>query len=206
MYVTNIEERDKRKAVVYVDSGEKFPLYKGEIKKYGIKEQGELSESDYRFIMSEVLLKRGKERAMHILQGADKTEGQIREKLEKGMYPKQVIDDVIDFLMKYDYINDYNYAVSYIRTYSNSQSERLMREKLRQRGIKRDIIDDAMMETMEKTGYDAESIISSILQKRKYDADNADIKEKNRMISYLMRRGFKYDDILSVLKQCYQTD
>lgn len=200
MYVTHIEETDKRKVMVYLDEGESFPLYKGEVKRYGIMEQAELSESDYRYIISDILIKRGKERAMHILQGADKTEKQIREKLENGRYPIIVIDAVIEFLLKYDYINDYNYAVTYIRTYSTSQSERLMREKLRQKGVDKEIIDTAMTDTMKEVDYDSESIILSILKNKKYNNDTAGIKEKNRIISHLMRKGFKYDDILDALR------
>lgn len=201
MYVTHIEETDKRKAVIYVDEGESFPLYKGEVKRYGIAENTELSEEDYKHIIRDVLVKRAKERAMHILQGADRTEKQIREKLEKGSYPSAVIDEVIMFLLKYDYINDYDYSVSYIRAYSKSQSERLMREKLRQKGIDRDIIDTAMKETLSEAGYDSQSIIMDILRKKKYNNDTAGIKEKNRIISHLMRKGFKYDDILDSIRK-----
>lgn len=178
MYVTHIEEADKRKAVVYVDEGESFPLYKGEIKRYGIGEMKELSDEDYRHILKDILIKRAKERAMHILQGADRTEKQIREKLEKGRYPSAVIDEVIRFLLKYEYINDYDYSVSYIKTYSKNQSERLMRERLRQKGVDRDIIATAMEDTMKEVGYDSQSIIIDILRKKKYNNDTADIKEK----------------------------
>lgn len=201
MYVTHIEEADKRKAVVYVDEGESFPLYKGEIKRYGIGEMKELSDEDYRHILKDILIKRAKERAMHILQGADRTEKQIREKLEKGRYPSAVIDEVIRFLLKYEYINDYDYSVSYIKTYSKNQSERLMRERLRQKGVDRDIIATAMEDTMKEVGYDSQSIIIDILRKKKYNNDTADIKEKNRVISYLMRKGFKYEDILDSIRK-----
>lgn len=201
MYVTHIEEADKRKAVVYVDEGESFPLYKGEIKRYGIGEMEELSDEEYSHIINDILIKRAKERAMHILQGADRTEKQIREKLEKGRYPSAVIDEVMRFLQKYEYINDYDYSVSYIKTYSKNQSERLMRERLRQKGVDRDIIATAMEDTMKEVGYDSQSIIIDILRKKKYNNDTADIKEKNRVISYLMRKGFKYEDILDSIRK-----
>lgn len=200
MYVTHIEETDKRKVMVYVDEGESFPLYKGEIKRYGIMEQTELSEEDYRRIINDILIKRAKERAMYILQGADRTEKQIREKLMKGRYPSVVIDEVIKFLLKYEYINDYNYSVSYIEAYCKSKSERLMREKLRQKGVDKNIIDAAMEDTMKEADYDSQGIIADILKKKKYNNDTAGIKEKNRIISHLMRRGFEYDDILDSIR------
>lgn len=201
MYVTYIEEADKRKAIVYVDGGESFPLYKGEIKRYGIREQKELSDDEYGHIIRDILIKRAKERAMHILQGADKTERQIREKLERGRYPSLVIDEVIKFLLKYEYINDYDYSVSYIKTYSKSQSERLMREKLLQRGVDRDIIVTAMEDAMKEADYDCQSIIADILRRKKYNNDTADIKEKNRMVSHLLRKGFMYEDILASMRE-----
>lgn len=201
MYVTYIEEADKRKAIVYVDGGENFPLYKGEIKRYGIREQNELSDDEYGHIIRDILIKRAKERAMHILQGADKTERQIREKLERGRYPSLVIDEVIKFLLKYEYINDYDYSVSYIKTYSKSQSERLMREKLLQRGVDRDIIVTAMEDAMKEADYDCQSIIADILRRKKYNNDTADIKEKNRMVSHLLRKGFMYEDILASMRE-----
>ncbi len=201
MYVTYIEEADKRKAIVYVDGGESFPLYKGEIKRYGIREQNELSDDEYGHIIRDILIKRAKERAMHILQGADKTERQIREKLERGRYPSLVIDEVIKFLLKYEYINDYDYSVSYIKTYSKSQSERLMREKLLQRGVDRDIIVTAMEDAMKEADYDCQSIITDILRRKKYNNDTADIKEKNRMVSHLLRKGFMYEDILASMRE-----
>ncbi|MFG6327001.1 MAG: RecX family transcriptional regulator [Lachnospiraceae bacterium] len=201
MYVTYIEEADKRKAIVYVDGGESFPLYKGEIKRYGIREQNELSDDEYGHIIRDILIKRAKERAMHILKGADKTERQIREKLERGRYPSLVIDEVIKFLLKYEYINDYDYSVSYIKTYSKSQSERLMREKLLQRGVDRDIIVTAMEDAMKEADYDCQSIITDILRRKKYNNDTADIKEKNRMVSHLLRKGFMYEDILASMRE-----
>lgn len=201
MYVTYIEEADKRKAIVYVDGGESFPLYKGEIKRYGIREQNELSDDEYGHIIRDILIKRAKERAMHILQEADKTERQIREKLERGRYPSLVIDEVIKFLLKYEYINDYDYSVSYIKTYSKSQSERLMREKLLQRGVDRDIIVTAMEDAMKEADYDCQSIITDILRRKKYNNDTADIKEKNRMVSHLLRKGFMYEDILASMRE-----
>ena len=201
MYVTNIEETDKRKAIVYMDDGESFPLYKGEIKRYGIIEQTELSDEEYTHIVKDILIKRAKERAMHILQGADRTERQIREKLEKGRYPSFVIDEVIKFLLKYEYINDYDYSVSYIKTYGKSQSERLMREKLRYRGVDSDVIAAAMEETMKEADYDCHSIIIDILRKKKYNNDTADKKEKHRVISHLLRKGFNYDDILDSIRK-----
>ena len=200
MYVTHIEETDKRKVMVYVDEGESFPLYKGEIKRYGIMEQTELSEEDYRRIINDILIKRAKDRAMYILQGADRTEKQIREKLMKGRYPSVVIDEVIKFLLKYEYINDYNYSVSYIRACSKSKSERFMREKLRQKGVDKNIIDTAMEDAMKEADYDSQGIITDILKKKRYNNDTADIKEKNRIISHLMRKGFRYEDILDSIR------
>ncbi len=76
-----------------------------------------------------------------------------------------------------------------------------MREKLLQRGVDRDIIVTAMEDAMKEADYDCQSIIADILRRKKYNNDTADIKEKNRMVSHLLRKGFMYEDILASMRE-----
>lgn len=60
-----------------------FVLYRGELSRYRIREEQEISEEPLE-IIDEVLTKRAKLRLMHILTAQDRTETQLREKLAKG--------------------------------------------------------------------------------------------------------------------------
>ena len=52
----------------------------------------------------------------------DRTEYQINQKLKEGYYPTSIIERVIAFLKKYDYLNDKRYAVRYRDSYAKTKS------------------------------------------------------------------------------------
>ena len=82
MTVTAVEEITKTRRRVYLDGRLAFVLYRGELSRYGIAEGAELPETVYREILDEVLLGRAKRRLIHLLESMDRTELQLRRKLE----------------------------------------------------------------------------------------------------------------------------
>lgn len=48
---------------------------------------------------------------------------------------------------------------------------------------------------------DERAQIAELLEKRHYDAAQADRREQQRMYQFLMRRGFKSSDILAVMRE-----
>ena len=50
--------------------------------------------------------------------------------------------------------------------------------------------------------YDTDDLekIKIILQKKNYDSEALDPKQKQKLYSYLLRKGFRSDDILSCMK------
>lgn len=84
MIVTKIEPCTKTKFKIYLDETFAFVLYKGEVSRFCIKIGEELSPETEQKIRQEVILKRAKLRAMHLLEDMDRTEEALREKLRKG--------------------------------------------------------------------------------------------------------------------------
>ena len=78
MLVIELEELDKKRIRVLLEGGESFVLYRGEVKNYSIREGEDLPPAQYGEIRSEVLTKRAKKRAMHLLEKMDRTEAQLR--------------------------------------------------------------------------------------------------------------------------------
>ena len=76
MTVTKIKALTKTRFQVYLDEEAAFVLYKGELRRYHLEEGEELSEETYREIRQNIVLKRAKLRAMHLLTDMDRTEYQ----------------------------------------------------------------------------------------------------------------------------------
>lgn len=191
MYVTDIVRLDKKKSKIVCDEAV-FALYLGEIRRLGIEVGTCISEELYSEIFDEILYKRARERALHLIEVMDRTEYQIRQKLSEGYYPADIIERVIAFLFKYGYIDDIQYAKKYMEYSINSKSKRRISDDLLRKGIKREIINTVLVSN---ESYEKEQIIK-ILEKKKYNEVSNNFKEKNRVIAYLLRHGYEYDLIL----------
>ena len=102
MIVTEIEPYTRTKFKVYLDGKFAFVLYKGELSRYGIRKEGEISAGIVEKIETEVVLKRAKLRAMHLLADMDRTEAALREKLKQGCYTQEMIDRAVDYVKSSD--------------------------------------------------------------------------------------------------------
>lgn len=196
MIVDHVEILDKRKVLLTTDTGERFALYRGEMKSLGIEEGMEIQEDDI-FKINEILRKRCKERALYILERTDKTELELRKKLKSSYYPDDIINITVEFLKKYDYINDYRYAGNYVNQKKASRSRRQIEYEMAVKGISRDIISNIF----NSQEFDSREIIKKILKNRKYDSQSISKEQRDRQVQYLLRKGFLYEDIMSVMKE-----
>ncbi len=77
MIITKIEPLTLKKCRIELDGETSFALYKGEVSRFHVKEGEELTEEQQEKIKNEILRKRAKLRAMHLLNLSDKTEGEL---------------------------------------------------------------------------------------------------------------------------------
>lgn len=202
MTVTEIVEESSSKVKIYIDEEFAFVLYKGELRKYGIKEGQILPENVYKELLEEVLPKRAKLRCMNLLKAKDYTVAQLYQKLKRGKYPERVIQEALDYVASFHYTDDARYAQNFIRTYSTVKSRRKIENDLQAKGIDKKVI-AAAWEQWEEEGnrQDEDTQIAEILSKKHFDARTADAKEMQRMYGFLARRGFGTEKILKALKR-----
>lgn len=202
MIVTDIVEISKTKARVCVDDDISFALYKSELRKLAVKKGSELSSETYDMIMNEVLLKRAKLRCMNLLKSRDYSEYQLVTKLKQGLYPEEIIDAVVAYVVSYGYVDDIRYAKSYIECTSQSKSRRQIENDLVRRGISKDNIEQAYAQCSEEDSLAAEEeLIHKLLDKRRFDRQKATYEESQKMVGFLYRRGFALDQIYKVIGQ-----
>lgn len=191
--VTDVVDKGKKLRITFNDEIV-VRLYKGEAKRFGITLNAVLSEENF-VDMYDVLRKRARERALFLLKDMDKSERQIREKLQAGEYPKDIIDNTISFLKKYNYVNDERYAKLYVELKRDKKSVKQIEMDLYNRGIKKDII-HAVLEECEVNN---DKILNSVIEKIIHKYDLKDRKQYNKLCRHLLSKGFKYDEIANVL-------
>lgn len=197
MQVMQISGLDKKRMRIFLEDGRSFVLYRGEVRRYSLEEGAELSDGQYEEICSEILKKRARRRTMHLLEKMDRTETQIREKLRQGFYPEEIIEDAVAYVKGYHYLDDSRYAENYVRNQREKKSRRKIQMELMAKGIDRELAEQTLEEECQRENE--QELILKWVEKKHYSAQTADLKEKQRMYQFLMRKGFQSDDILHVL-------
>lgn len=198
MEITKIQALTKQKYRIFLDGESAFAVYKGELSRYHLEEGAVLPPEVYEELVNRVLKKRATLRAMHILERTDKTEAQLRRKLEESEYPKEAVESAIAYVTSYGYLDDRRYAEHYIEWKKQGKGKERLKMELVQKGISREIIE----EVLESTDFreTREMIRQIILKKRKTDIPMNE-KEKQRLYGFLMRKGFSSSDILAVMRE-----
>lgn len=186
------------RCLICLEDGHRFPLYGRELSEYGICEGEILSDESLRSVLGELLPKRARLRAMHLLEAHDWTEYQLREKLALQFYPCEMIDDVIDYVKAYHYIDDLRYATNYLEVHGSDKSFRQMEQELYQKGVSREIVQEARAAVALP---DEEIQIRALLAKKHYDPETCDQKERQRIWAFLLRRGYSMENVSRALHQ-----
>lgn len=198
MTVTKIEPVTKSKYKIYLDGQFAFVLYKGELSRYHIEEEGSFAEELYLKIRNDIVLKRAKLRAMHLLSDMGRTESQLRSKLALGGYPEDIVEEAVAYVKSFGYINDLEYARSFIEGRKDKKSRKELHAALSLKGVDKELIEQAFEECY--GNEDSRAAIEAILQKKKYDPHTADHAQTQRILGYLVRKGFRYEDIRQVIQ------
>ena len=142
-------------------------------------------------------IRRARHRALHILERSDRTEQELRAKLERN-YRAEAVEDAISYVKQYHYLDDRRYAVNYLNSRGRVKSRRQVeQELLYKKGISKGILEEARTEAEPQ---DEREQIRRWMEKKQIHPETADPNELRRFYLFLMRRGFRSEDILSELR------
>lgn len=142
-------------------------------------------------------IKRARHRALHILERSDRTEQELRAKLEQT-YEPAAVEDAVAYVKKYHYLDDMRYAVNYLNSRGRVKSRRQVeQELLYKKGIAKETLEEALLEAEPQ---DEREQIRRWMEKKQIQPETASREELRRFYLFLMRRGFRSEDILSELR------
>lgn len=195
--VVSAEQLSGGKQRLWLDNGEVWILYRGELRSCGLSEGAELSKEQYEKIRSEIIGKRAKKRAMYLLEKMDRTEQELRRKLTENEYPPDLVEEAIAYVKSFHYVDDARYADCYVRFRGASKSRGKLFAELQQKGVDREVASQVLDSYADDR--DERQMIQDLLEKRHYDSKTATVQEQRRIYGYLARRGFQSSDILQAI-------
>ena len=207
MVITNLVAKPLNRVLLYCDDEAISQISLNSIAKYDLYINKELTQEDLEEILHYDLSQSFLEKSIRYCHISPKTEKQFRMHLDKIVKDNDInidtnildsiIEDVIEKLKQYDYINDEKYAEEFIssRIKNKPKGKQVLLYELISKGIDKDIASQAI----DRTSLDEYSLMKeSFYKKYKTNTLNYDDSKK---ISFLQRNGFSWDLIEQFIKE-----
>ena len=215
MWIEKIEQQ-KKKQLVWAEGEIQFACYAKELVSFEVQEQTEWPEEEWERFQQEILLPRAKRRVLYILQSAARSEAWLVEKLKSEYYPEVVIEQTMDYVKSFHYVDDRRMAESYIRCRLKEKSRKEIEQQLYGKGIAKEVVREAF-ETVEAEyeecseqgeSPEVEAIQRFLRKKGFYTPEEQQegieykeftYEEKQKLAAALLRKGFSMNYIKKVL-------
>lgn len=124
----------------------------------------------------------------------------VRDKLKTYDIPQEDRGKILDYLLDNRFVNDERFAKSFVRGKINQNGWGLnkIRFQLTQKGIAKEIIDEALGQTDEEVYRQRLTGILKVKSKTVKAA--SDFERKRKLAAYAMQKGFEGDLVWEVLK------
>ncbi len=140
-----------------------------------------------------------KNSAIKLLTFRDRTEKELRDRLTEKGFEEGEIEETLELLKGYGYIDDERYAKKFVSDGINVRGHGPGRIKIEllKKGVDREIIEAAL----ENENPDPREQIAQILGRRFSDSDLSNPKERSRILGYFARRGYAVRDVISAVNE-----
>ena len=124
----------------------------------------------------------------------------VRDKLKTFDIPEEEKTKILDYLLDNRFVNDERFAKSFVRGKVNQSGWGVnkIRFHLVQKGIDKDIIEDALGQTDEEVYR--QRLIDILKTKNKTIKADSDFEKKRKLAAYAMQKGFEGALVWEVLK------
>ena len=189
-----IQKKDEQRANLYLD--DKF--YAGISVELCIKHHFKKGTEIDKELLDDIILQDEKDRAFNkalkYISSSLKTIKQIKDYLYKKEYAEPTVNYVIGKLIEYKYIDDEAYAKAFVLTYGNKYGKLKLQSLLYAKGVSQKIIDSIIDDIEIESSID--SVADKYMRNKVFDE-----KTRNKLVRFLMSRGYEYDDIKNVIEK-----
>ncbi|MCL2451543.1 RecX family transcriptional regulator [Candidatus Saccharibacteria bacterium] len=178
---------------VFVDEKYSFSLDETQLFKLGLRKDDEISEERLNELKTESDFGKNYIRAVDLVSRRLRSEKEIRDYAWRKNWTKENVEKVIARLRERGFLDDAKFAESFVRSRANlhNYSKRKMILELRKKGISSEIIERIMADSED---FDETAALKKLIAKKR-----GNYETEQKLIAYLARQGFNYDDIKSAL-------
>lgn len=186
---------------IYIDEEYAFTLTDEGLYKAKLKTNMEFNPNEE---LNEIIrldeIKRCKNRALKIITNSTKSAQKMREKLRQEEYSSEAIEEAIEFLKSYKFMDDSRFAAALVKKGSNQGSSlRQIKNNLYSKGIQK----EDLQEAIENVDDEVELENAKKIALKKYNSiKNKPPEEIIKKVYYTLNyKGFSYPSISKAMEE-----
>lgn len=201
--ITKIEigKKNKERANIYINEEYAFSISLELVYKENLKLNENVDIERLKTLAKEDNYIRCKNSAIRIVERSYKSEKEMEDKLLLKGYDERTIERTLDFLKEYNFLNDENYARSYVKDKIKVEGKRKIKFTLIRKGIDDNLIEDELSKVLSE---DLKEVALNLALK-KYNTlkkrENDKYKLSQKLYRFLMSKGYDFDLISEVVKE-----
>ena len=191
----------QRKTIIF-DDGSVFGISEDVFISRNFTIGSEISDDSFNNLVNEELKVKVYNSGLRLLGYRMRSCAEIKQRLMEKKYPINIIEEVIDKLLKIGYLNDTEFANAFARDKVRSKKLGPMALRLEfiPHKIESDILEKAINVVYKQ--YPISDLIKQLLDKKKIQfGTKLDQKTKKRIHDLLGRKGFNWDEISAVFTE-----
>ncbi|GAB6136949.1 RecX family transcriptional regulator [Halanaerobaculum tunisiense] len=206
--ITKIEaqQNNAQRCSLFVDGEFLLGIDAKLIAEYDLSTGQRMTENLVDQLLAEEELATAKQAAFRLLSYRQRSRQEFKERLAQKGFANSVIQQVVTVLDRLDYIDDRDFAASWIQDrITRGFGPYRIRKQLQEKGVSSQIIEE---EIEQEYNFDLEyQLASKLAAKKKGRYDNLSLwKQKGKLKQVLQRKGFSFEVIDLVLKDVLEEE
>jgi regulatory protein len=203
--VTAIETQKKAgdRVSVFVEGRFSFGMHAEILLHRPVRVGDRLSEADIDALLREDAFYRARSRAYRLLAYRPRSRSEVEQRLAAAGYGSEVVARVMHRLEELDLIDDAAFAADYAaaRVRSKGYGPARVRNELARKGIATDEIENALDKAYGTASPSELALAAGRKIAARLDAIEDARKRRKRLIAYLSRRGFSFDEMKDAIEE-----
>lgn len=199
-----VQQKQKDRYNIFVDNGDgekyAFSVDEDVLIKYQLKKGLELDD----FAVSEIFyqddIRKAYSKAVQYLAARMRSEHEVRQHLQKKELDEHIINEVIHKLYQYQFLNDREFAVAFVRTqiHTTDKGTIVIGQELKEKGIIDEIIEAALLEYPYELQFEqCFNLSKKFVEKNKKDSAKL---LKQKLEQMLIRKGYPFEMIQETIR------
>jgi regulatory protein len=193
------QQKNKNRVNVYLDGQFGFGIDLDNFVLLHLKIDQELTDAEVVDIVKKAEYQKSLDKLIRFAMVRPRSQKEITDYFKRKWVHESLHEKLLEKLKHLEILDDAKFAKWWIdqRIEFKNKSKRVIQVELRQKGIKKEIIDEAFGETV----IDEKKMAQEILDKKMYKWKNLEPREqKQKMFQYLAGKGFSWEVIEKVVR------